>query len=270
MAKINSPLDPLKEMPPERLTRLGSADNNAHTVGTDKIQNSDERDNDEDCLASEEAFQVEDIRIISVYRGDCFAYPQIATPKSPQEREFNRYVERLVARQFKDSRTGTRQKECEDGDEVDFAISYATPEFISINLIHSFCGASCHAFDIPVNYDLNAGRPIKSLSELFKPRSNYLKKIATYCVSELKRCEGFREGDEWFEKGTRPMSSNYDNWSLLRNGVSITFDEYQIAPGVYPGATVVIPFSNLQEMLRRDVKWFSRLPELKGEKLLQN
>lgn len=254
MANANEPADAANEMRLERLTKLGSTYSDRAPVTADQSQNTDENQIDEDCLATGKPFSGGNIKVVSVTRGDCLAYPQISTPLTPQERGFNRYVLKLIGSQLKLQPKGTRKKECEDGDEFDFAVSYATPEFVSLNLITSFCGASCHAFGTPLNYDLKAGRPIKSLAELFKPRSNYLKTIASYCVSELKRCEGFRDGDEWFEKGTKLTASNYDNWSLGRNGVSITFDEYQIAPGVYPGASVVIPYDHLKSIWRKDVE----------------
>lgn len=108
------------------------------------------------------------------------------------------------------------------------------------------------------NYDLKAGRPINSLAELFKPKSNYLKAIASYCVRELTRCD-VTDRDEWFRKGTAPTSANYKMWSLTRDGVVITFQEYQIAPGVFPGVSVLVPFSHLRGLLRQDVEWFRPL-----------
>lgn len=242
-ANINTPVDSEKEMCLERLTKLGTANNNARPVTSNESQHTDESQSNEDCLASGEALLAGDIKVVSVKgRKGNSAYPQIAGPRTPQEQKFNLYVQKLFAR-----------------DLYDFSVSYATPEFLSIDFVYELCGASCHYPSKSLNYDLKAGKPIKRLAEIFKPGLDPLKTIASYCVSELRRCEGFFDKDDWFVKGTKPTESNYDTWSLQRNGVSITFVEYQIAPGVYPGATVLVPYSHLQGMLRKDVEWFRRL-----------
>ena len=223
---------------------------------------------EKDCLAVGKAFHSGDIKVISMKlkSGNYFAYPQIAGPRTPQERKFNLYVRKLLEIDPKNDEVCVEKvdPDCEDNmnendEETGFSVDYATPEFLSIVLYSTTCGASCHVGFTPVNYDLRTGKPIKNLAELFKPHSNYLKKIASYCVRELKRCEGFHEEDGVFKKGTAPTADNYEIWSLTSDGVDITFPEYQIAGGAFPGANVLVPYSHLQGMLRQDVDWFRRL-----------
>ena len=195
--------------------------------------------------------RTEDIRIVSAkFRGKRnFKYPQIAAPRTPQEHKFNAAVLKIV-----------RQDLAGGGNYVGygFSASYATSEFVSVSLWAEFCGASCHVGITPVNYDLKAGSPIKDLAELFRPRTKYLEAIASYSVSELKK-SGWDDKDEWFEKGAAPKADNYGLWGLSRNGVEITFPQYQLGPGAAGGARVVVPYSHLKEMLRQDIEWFRRL-----------
>lgn len=204
------------------------------------------------CVRSGRDFQAS-IKIVSAKlrrKGEDFEYPQIGQPKTPQQRKFNADVLKIVRKDAAaDPNEGYR-----------FSVSYATPEFVSVRLISSFCGASCHVGITSFNFDLKTGKPINRLSELFKPKSSYLTTIASYSVGELRRC-GFGEEDDWFREGTRPISKNYDVWSLTSDGVKITFEEYQIAAGAFPGVDVVVPFSHLKGMLRQDVGWFDRIKD---------
>ena len=215
------------------------------------------------------AFQAGDLKIVSVEPTEgSFAYPQIDAPRTSHERSFNRYVLKLISKNLEEYKKAYKANETEtddyrrgkfDDNEYSYSVYYVTPEFVSMDLIYSFCGASCHAEETPVNYDLIAGKPIKNLAELFMPQSGYLKTIASYCVAELKRNGDDCLGDKWFENGTKPTASNYEHWSLGRDGVSITFPQYQTGPGACPGGSVVVPYNYLNSILRKDVGWFRRL-----------
>ncbi len=205
------------------------------------------------CLGSSRDFRAEGIKIVSakLRRKGSFKYPQIAGPRTPQERKFNADVLKVVLKDVT----------ANGGEEYLFSVSFATPEFVSVHLISTFCGASCHAGIIAFNFDLKTGKQITKLSELFKPKSNYLKTIASYSVGALTRCSGDELDikDDWFMEGTKPTAKNYSIWSLTRDGVRITFPEYQIAPGAFSGVDVVVPYSHLKGMLREDVEWFRLL-----------
>lgn len=232
------------------VTRMGDAPNNGNTEEKSSAPAvSGEPENVDDCLRGGAVLIAGGIHIIArkLKRNPIVSYPQIASPTTRQQRRFNVAVQSIARREL----TG------EEG--ADFVVSYATPEFVSALLWTEFCGASCHVGEIPFNFDLTTGTRIENLSELFKPRTAFLKSIASYCIAEFKRC-GWDTEDDWFKKGTQPRAENYEIWGLNRDGVEITFPEYQIAPGVFPGTSVVVPYSHLREMLRRDVDWFRRLP----------
>ncbi|CAN5257489.1 hypothetical protein BH10ACI1_BH10ACI1_25540 [soil metagenome] len=199
-----------------------------------------------DCLRKGRDFRAGGIKIVSVKlkrKGD-FKYPQIASPRTPHERKFNAEVLKIVRR----------------GGVDGFSVLYATPEFVSVQLLLvEVCGASCHGGIEPVNFDLKTGKQINNLSELFESKSDYLKAISSYALGEFRRC-GWGEEDDWFKEGTEPTADNYKTWNLTRDGIEITFPEYQIAPGVFPGVGVLVPYTHLNRILRTDVDWFS-LPQ---------
>ncbi|MEP7135879.1 MAG: RsiV family protein [Chloroflexota bacterium] len=98
---------------------------------------------------------------------------------------------------------------------------------------------------ITLNYDLGQSREL-ALSDLFLPNSNYLETISNYCITELSKLQFF---DGPFTEGAKPTPENYRNWTLSPDGVTITFDTYQVGPGAAGPQQVVVPFSALTAIL---------------------
>lgn len=198
------------------------------------------------------------------------SYPQIDGPRTPRERKFNLYVRNLIERDVKDFKAFCRKnRNYPDGSGrrgdyhmgARYDVLYATPELLSIDLtMESFTGyVNSDWFPVPLNYDLKAGRPLKHLADLFEPKSKFLESIAAYCVDELMRrglnCGSGGVGDEqWLRRGAEPKAENYSAWNLTRDGVQITFGEYQVGPGCLGLVDVVVPYDYLRGMLRRDVE----------------
>jgi Protein of unknown function (DUF3298)/Deacetylase PdaC len=196
------------------------------------------------------------------------SYPQIDRPRTPQERQFNSYVRRLVERDVKDFKAFCAQnRKHPDGRKrladyqmaTIYEVLYATEEFLSINLtMESYTGyLNSDWSPVPLNYDLKAGGPVPNLSRLFKPRSNFLKVIASYCVAEFMRrglnCgSGSFVDEKWLRSGAEPKAENYSSWNLTRDGVQINFGEYQVGPGCLGLVSVVVPYEHLREILRQD------------------
>jgi hypothetical protein len=96
-----------------------------------------------------------------------------------------------------------------------------------------------------VNYDLEAGSDV-SLADLFLPGSDYLERIANYCIAQLRT----RNIDfDLFSSGADPLPENYGNWNITPDGLLITFDEYQVAPYAAGAQEVTIPFAELQSVI---------------------
>jgi hypothetical protein len=96
-----------------------------------------------------------------------------------------------------------------------------------------------------VTYDLEAGVDVK-MSQLFLTGSDYLDRIANYCISQLlTRGIGF----EATSSGAQPLTENYGNWNITQEGLLITFDEYQVAAYAAGPQEVIVPYSELQSVI---------------------
>lgn len=98
---------------------------------------------------------------------------------------------------------------------------------------------------ITINYDLGRGHELQ-LGDLFLPGSAYLETISDYCTTELQK-QPYAEA--FTLEGAAPTEQNYRNWNLTPDGLMITFDTYQVAPGAAGSQTINIPFAILSGLL---------------------
>jgi hypothetical protein len=96
-----------------------------------------------------------------------------------------------------------------------------------------------------VTYDLEAGTDLK-LAQLFLPDSDYLARMANYCIAQL----GTRDiGFEATSSGAQPLPENYGNWNITVDGLLISFDEYQVAAYAAGPQEVKVPYAELQAVM---------------------
>jgi hypothetical protein len=99
-----------------------------------------------------------------------------------------------------------------------------------------------------INFDLEQGREL-ALADLFQPGADFLAVISKYCNAQLNtRDIGF----QGFELGATATAANYRNWNIIADGLMVTFDEYQVAPYAAGPQTVIIPYSELAQIIRPD------------------
>ncbi|HEV8168181.1 MAG TPA: RsiV family protein, partial [Pyrinomonadaceae bacterium] len=78
----------------------------------------------------------------------------------------------------------------------------------------------------------------------------FLQAIATYCIADLKK-QGKDKGllDEEIEKGAAASSKNYQSWTIMRRGLGINFDSYQVGPYAAGPQFVLVPYSALKDLI---------------------
>jgi len=100
-------------------------------------------------------------------------------------------------------------------------------------------------FSHTVNYDLGAGREL-TLGDLFLTNSNYLEIISNYCITEIRKQP---YADSFTTSGADPTLENYRNWNITPDGLMITFDTYQVAPGAAGPQIVHVPYDQIQALI---------------------
>jgi len=66
------------------------------------------------------------------------------------------------------------------------------------------------------------------LPDIFMPDRAFLRELSAYCITQLAQQKSEAEPSEWILKGAGPEMENYRNFNLTKDGLLVTFDEYQV------------------------------------------
>ncbi len=179
--------------------------------------------------------------------------PQLTGSDDPRVLAFNQRLNDLVVKEVDAWRQNFQQlpiTEYSNGSslEVKYTLVSQINELWSFKFdfpFYSDGAAHPGLYSITLNYDLNQGREL-ALSDLFLPNSNYLEAISSYCITELGK-QPFFDGP--FSDGAKPTPENYRNWNITPDGLMITFDTYQVAPGAAGPQTVNVPYEQLKSLI---------------------
>jgi hypothetical protein len=130
--------------------------------------------------------------------------------------------------------TGSGMK---SGLAVDYEMQTQTQHVISLLFrVSSYMAGAAHPnnFSISFTYDVDAGKEI-ALSDLFKPKSNYLTAISKLSVPKLidlskKRGTYYDQKEQEIKQGAGPVANNFRNFTIRNGTLVITFDPYQVGP----------------------------------------
>jgi hypothetical protein len=201
-------------------------------------------------------------------------YPQLTGSVDPNFEKFSQTVRSLITKKvadFKKEMTPSadepapgeaNETEAESlGSDINisYTVVLAKDNLISIEFtVSSYSAGAAHpnSYTEVVNFDLQNGKLLK-LADLFLPGSKYLQSLATYCIQALKK-QAKEQGadamldDDWIQKGAAPELTNYDNWTITKKELGITFDPYQVGPYAAGPQHVLVPYSALKEIIKPD------------------
>jgi hypothetical protein len=142
--------------------------------------------------------------------------------------------------------------------DSDYEIRLATDDLISIEFSESAYergAAHPNNYSTVLNYDVRNGKKL-ALADLFNPKANYLKAISDYCLKDLKQQQKKDKdsmlSDDMIQSGVAPRADNFNAWTITTHGLWITFDPYQVAPYAAGPQRVLIPYSALKDLIKRD------------------
>ena len=201
-------------------------------------------------------------------------YPQLTGSVDPNFEKFNQTVRSLMIKKVSDFKKEMAPSEDEPSPDsantpadeamgsdinIGYQIALAKDDLISIEFtVSSYSAGAAHpnSYSEVVSFDLKNGKALK-LAELFQPGSKYLQTISAYCMQALKK-QAQGQGDyammdeDWIKKGAGPDLSNYENWTITKKGLRITFDPYQVAAYAAGPQQVSVSYSALKEIIKTD------------------
>lgn len=179
--------------------------------------------------------------------------PQLSGSDDPRVTAFNQRLDGLVQKEvavFRDEfkRGPVTEVSTSSYLEVTYTLITQYDDIWSFKFVFSFYNndaAHPGDYSLTLNYDLSTGREL-ALGDLFAPNSNYLETISVYCIGELRKLPF---SDSFTTEGANPTIENYRNWNITPNGLMITFDTYQVAPGAAGPQIVTVPYEQLQDLV---------------------
>ncbi|HEV7473264.1 MAG TPA: RsiV family protein [Pyrinomonadaceae bacterium] len=198
-------------------------------------------------------------------------YPQLSGSTDPNFEKFNQSVRSLISKKvsdFKKEMTPSADEPTPDpADEtpteslgsditIGYEVALARDDLVAIEFtVGSYSAGAAHpnSYTEVVNFDLKNGKTLK-LADLFQPGAKFLRTLSAYCIQELKKqqsADGMVD-DDWVNKGAAPELTNYDNWTITKKGLAITFDPYQVGPYAAGPQHVLVPYSSLKEIIKPD------------------
>ncbi len=196
-------------------------------------------------------------------------YPQISNPATPSEKKFNQLAKKWALdnlETFKKSVSENSQypipKDLQAAGStlnVTYDLTSLEPaKLVSLRLSNdtSMAGAAhpSHKYSA-YNYDLTKNKVV-TLASLFKNESAALEKISKIATqrvtTQLKENPNGGNNVEVFSDGLTPAAKNYQVWNIVKNGMQITFNEYQVAAYVYGPQAITLSFDEIKDSLKAD------------------
>ncbi|MEP6568831.1 MAG: RsiV family protein [Acidobacteriota bacterium] len=202
------------------------------------------------------------------------AYPQLTGSVDPNVGKFNQTVRSLITRKVADFKKGmapepgaeatpeespTSAESLGSDITIGYAVVLAKDDLVSLEFtVSDYEAGAAHpnSYTEVVNYDLKNGKQLK-LADLFQPGTKYLQTLSTYCIQALKK-QAKEQGadamldDDWIKKGAGAEMTNYENWTITRKGLGITFDPYQVAAYAAGPQNCTVQYAALKEIVRPD------------------
>lgn len=179
--------------------------------------------------------------------------PQLSGSDDPRVQAFNQKLNEIVQKEvvtFRQEFSNTPVVEVSTNSslQVTYQVISQYDDIWSFKFHYSFYNnGAAHPGDFShtVNYDLGSGREL-ALGDLFVPGSDYLGALSNYCLDELRKKP---YSDSFTTSGADPTLENYRNWNITPEGLMITFDTYQVAPGAAGPQVVVMPYDQLSTII---------------------
>lgn len=190
-------------------------------------------------------------------------YPELVNLKNQKrQREYNRYVSNLVGGRilsFRRNATNWAQEANKippDNTKTSFWLNYRvlndqSPILSLLFNASTFFAGTPHPSNkfFTVNFDLRRGKNL-DLRDIFKKKSAYLQILSEFCQKKLMAEAHGGLNPNLVKQGAGPMPRNYQNFNLTSKGLLIHFEPSQVAPYAMGPQQVLIPFENLQDVLR--------------------
>lgn len=186
------------------------------------------------------------------------AYPRLQNLQDKETQgKFNRIIEDYLNKQMAEFKVDLQ--EAKESDEIhnqwglysDYEVKLETENLISLYIHMSpyTGGAHPNHYYFTMLYDLKNNK-ILTLKDLFIENADFLSVISKICIEKLKKMDLL--STEYIEDGAKPTEENYKNFCIYKDGLSIIFPPYQVAPYAAGTINVDIKYTDLKEIINNE------------------
>lgn len=130
-----------------------------------------------------------------------------------------------------------------------YSVAYYSDDLISlVGEVYSYTGgAHGNTYYISSNYSVKDGNAsLLKLSDLFKPGSNYLKALSSYCINDL-----LVKKAGWIVNGeiTSFKEQDLGVFAISPEGIKFAFAPYAVGPYAEGSYFVVVPFTEIKRII---------------------
>lgn len=175
-----------------------------------------------------------------------FAPPVPATANTAVKRVVTEKIERFKKEYAKDA-----QRDLAWTIELHVSLEYSNNEVLSLLSTDSTFSGGAHGshFQKALILSAKTGKPL-TLSQCFKPGSQWLKTMSAYCIKELQKNTDLQQRQ--IELGASAKAEHYQHVLPTAKGLRVHFQEYQVGPYVVGPQKVEVPYSTFKGMIAPD------------------
>ena len=190
-------------------------------------------------------------------------YPQLNGGSNPNFPKFNQASRTAVVKDVAEFKKAMAPEEGEEPPpegsmgsylKISHSVALAQDDLVSVKFdVSSYYQGAAHpnAHSAVLNYDLRNGKQLR-LADLFNPGAKYLQALSSYCIADLKKQAKEGLAEEQIQAGAAPLAKNFQNWTITRKGIGVTFDTYQVGAYAAGPQFVLVPYSALKDLIKPD------------------
>ncbi|MEP7103948.1 MAG: DUF4163 domain-containing protein [Candidatus Dojkabacteria bacterium] len=180
--------------------------------------------------------------------------PFVSGCESQAQNDLNQYIIDSINQDEKTVKFTDPSGSAKNSLDLDYEVVSNSTKFISI-LIKGYIylgGAHGDSVFIPINYDLVHNKIIKF--EDLETDPLFVSKISSYSINALKIKLNEPELDSSIESGASADSANFQIFNLYKNGIKITFGDYQVGPYALGPQEVLVPWSEVSNYASLEIQ----------------
>ncbi len=178
-------------------------------------------------------------------------YPKVNSPALTET--FKLYVENQIS-QFKEDTSWVKDGIATQNTALTLDIDYkniSSTNFQNYVFSNSFYTGGAHGMHIRKTFNYNKKGELITLTKIFNNEVEGLQKLSSLVQKELLKRDGAQK--DWIMDGAGAKEENYQSFIINDDGITILFDQYQVAPYSDGQIDIYIPFENIKDFIKKDI-----------------